>query len=153
MLSMILGANTSNLQIGVLAIYIVAIVSATELWWRVHHLQDSQNKYLKKCAATVLIMLTTSPHTTVQDYIVLIPIIVWLWQATADDTNDTGGLVRKVIIAYPFLTWLFFAVTMAFPALNLPVYFVWAVVLSVTVMPTLDVEINKILNSRFKAQN
>jgi len=152
MLSLILGENTPNLQVGVFATYIVSIVSATELWWRVHHLPDSQNKYLKKCAATVLIMLAASAHTTIQDYIVLIPIIVWLWQATADDTKDTGGLVRKVIISYPFLTWIFFAVTIAFPSLNLPIYFIWAVVLSVTVLPTLDVETNKILNSRFKPQ-
>ncbi|MBI2810386.1 MAG: hypothetical protein HYX67_06120 [Candidatus Melainabacteria bacterium] len=153
MLVLILGENTTNLQIGTLAVYIVAIISSTELWWRIHHLVDSQNRFLRKCAATVLITLTASAHTTVQDYIALIPVFVWLWQTTADDTKDTGGLVRKVMISYPILTWLYFAAQTAFPGFAVPVYFVWAVVLSVTVLPTLDVEVNNILNRRFKAQS
>ncbi len=153
MLVLILGENTTNLQIGTLAVYIVAIISSTELWWRLHHMPDSQNKFLKKCAATVLIMLAASAHTAVQDYIALVPVIVWLWQATADDTKETGGLVRKVIIAYPILTWIYFAAQTAFPGFSVPIYFVWAVVLSVTVLPTLDVEVNNILNRRFKAQS
>ncbi len=153
MLALILGDNTANLQIGTLAVYVVAIVSSTELWWRLHHVPDCQNKFLKKCAATVLIALTASAHTAVQDYIALVPVIFWLWQATADDTKDTGGLVRRVIIAYPFLTWLYFSAQTAFPGFSLPIYFVWAVVLSVTVLPTLDVEVNNLLNRRFKAQS
>ncbi len=153
MLVLILGENSSNLQIGTIAIYIVSLVSSTELWWRLHHMPDTENKFLKKCAATTLIMLTAGIHTTVQDYIALVPVIVWLWLATADDTEGTGGLVRKVIIAYPILTWLYFGLQTAFPAFNAPVYFVWAVVLSVTVLPTLDLEVNNLLNRRFKAQS
>jgi len=153
MLALILGDSTPNLQIGTLACYAMAIVSSTELWWRTHHLVDSDHKFLKKCAATTIIMLTTSIHTTIQDYVVLVPVLVWLWQATADDINDNGGLVRKVIIAYPIFSWLYFGAQAAMASLSLPVYFVWGVVLSVCLLPTLDVETNKILTARFKAQN
>lgn len=153
MLALVLGENTPNLLIGTLACYVVSVVSSTELWWRMHQIADSPNKFWKKCAATTLIMLTTSIHTTITDYIVLVPVLVWLWQATADDINDNGGLVRKVIVAYPIVSWAYFALQTAFPMVNAPLYFVWGVVLSVCVMPTLDVETNRILNARFKAQN
>ncbi len=153
-LALILGENSTNLQIGTLAVYAVSIVASTELWWRVHHLPDSQNKFLKKCSATILIMLAASAHTVIQDYVALIPLFVWLWQATADDdTKETGRLVRKVLIAYPVMTWLYFAAQTAFPSVSMPIYFVWAVVLSVTTLPTLDVEQNNILNKRFKTQS
>jgi|688.fasta_scaffold235575_2 hypothetical protein len=153
MLALILGENTPNLQIGTLACYAVAFVSSTELWWRMHQIADSHTKYLKKCAATSLIMLTTSMHTSMLDYIVLVPVLVWLWQATADDIKDNGGLVRNVIVAYPLMTWAYFGLQAAAPTLSLPLYFVWAVVLSVCVLPTLDVETNRILNARFKTQS
>ncbi len=153
-LTLIIGENSTNLQIGTFAVYIVSIVTSTELWWRVHHLPDHQSKFLKKCSATVLIMLAASAQTVIQDYIALIPIFVWLWQATADDdTRETGRLIRKVLIAYPVMTWLYFGVQTAFPSLSIPIYFVWAVVLSVTTLPTLDVEQNNILNRRFKSQS
>ncbi|MBS1956638.1 MAG: hypothetical protein JST89_20795 [Cyanobacteria bacterium SZAS-4] len=154
MLALILGENYPNLQIGIFAVYLVSIVTSTELWWRVHHLPDNQNKFLKKCSATMLITLAASAFTAVQDYIALVPVFVWLWQATADDdTRETGRLVRKVLIAYPIVTWLYVAVQTAFPSLSIPVYFVWAVVLSVCTLPTLDVEQNNILNKRFKAMS
>lgn len=153
-LALILGENSTNLQIGTLAVYAVSIVASTELWWRVHHLPDSQNKFLKKCSATILIMLAASAHTVIQDFVALIPLFFWLWQATADDdTRETGRLVRKVLIAYPVMTWLYFAAQTAFPSISIPIYFVWAVVLSVTTLPTLDVEQNNILNKRFKTQS
>lgn len=153
-LALILGENSINLQIGTLAVYAVSVVAATELWWRVHHLPDSENKFLKKCSATILIMLAASAHTIIQDYIALVPIFVWLWQATADDdTKETGRLVRKVLFAYPVMTWIYFAAQTALPSVSIPLYFVWAVVLSVTTLPTLDVEVNNILNKRFKAQS
>ncbi|HEY9734307.1 MAG TPA: hypothetical protein V6C89_20515 [Drouetiella sp.] len=153
MLSLILGENTPNLQIGTLACYAVSVISSSELWWRIHHIPDSHPKFLKKCAATTLIMLTTSMHTSAVDYIVLVPVLVWLWQATADDVNDNGGLVRKVIMAYPLVTWAHFGLQAALPAVSVPIYFAWAVVLSVCLLTTLDVETNRILNARFKAQN
>lgn len=153
-LALILGDNYPNLQIGIFAVYVVSIVTSTELWWRVHHLPDNQSKFLKKCSATMLITLAASAFTAVQDYIALVPVFVWLWQATADDdTRETGRLVRKVLIAYPIVTWLYFAAQTAFPSLSIPVYFVWAVVLSVCTLPTLDVEQNNILNKRFKTQS
>jgi hypothetical protein len=151
LLVLFLGEGTAQLQTATLAIYAFAIISVTEIWWRLHHMPISQNKFLKKCCVTILVILLTSPHTYIQDYIALIPVAIWLWQATADNTKDNLKLIRQVIVCFPILSWLFFIAQSIFITLHLPVYFIWAVALVVVVLPTLDDETNQLLTQKLKS--
>lgn len=136
LLVLLLG-DSYEVQMASLAVYALLTVCVAELWWRLQKFPLSDTKYLKASAVTILFMLIGSPHTFAADYIAVVPAAVWLWQATANDTRDSAGTIRKMIIAFPILSWIFFIAQPIFLMLRLPPYFLWAtsvVVLTLAIM-------------------
>jgi riboflavin transporter FmnP len=140
LLLLLLGEGSPHSQMASLTLYIVIIVAVTELWWRMHNFPLSQNKFLKKSSITILMMLIASPHTYIQNYVAVIPVAIWLWQATANDTRNNAKTIRITIAAFPILSWVFFAAQSVFLFLRLPPFFLWATALAVLTLPTLDDE-------------
>ncbi len=140
LLLLLLGEGSPHLQMASLTLYTVIVVAVTELWWRLHNFPLSQNKFLKKSSITILVMLIASPHTYIQNYIAVVPVAMWLWQATANDQRDNAKTIRKTIIAFPILSWVFFAAQSVFLFLRLPPFLLWATALAVLTLPTLDEE-------------
>ncbi|HEY9678589.1 MAG TPA: hypothetical protein V6C76_11300 [Drouetiella sp.] len=139
-LTLLLGENASNLSVAVWAIYGITLACVTELWWRMKDQSISQNKYLKKCAGTILMMLLAAPHTYAQDYVAFIPVAIWLWNATKNDSRSNATTIRRMIFAFPLVSWLFYFAAPTFVMLRIPPYFIWALALSLVLLPTLDDE-------------
>lgn len=95
---------------------------------------EKQKHFSLASAVSVLLLLVTSPHTHVQDYLLAAYASLFLWsyfdlsKLDGQDQNRQQGIVLKgFLLALPAASWVFFIGQPFFATIGIQPYFFWAV--------------------------
>lgn len=134
-LLLLLGAEDRLVQISVLIFFGSTLLLLCALWvWGYPSLQKIKGRIehfaFESCAAiSMLAMLIASPHTHSQDYMFTVIPGVFLFRSFDlwSPTNMRTKILRILILAFPFLSWLFFIGKPLFEMIYIQPFFMWAV--------------------------
>jgi hypothetical protein len=91
------------------AIFIAAVIFVAFLWFRPYkRVQENPYAFRAYAALTIVIMLVFSPHTHVQDYILMTMPAVWLWQIPLPQADEKLALKKVLILLLCPLSWILF---------------------------------------------
>ncbi len=124
-LVLLLGSDGAASMGGAAVVFLLALSLNTFMWWRKG--QDISTRTFRLFASlTTLLLLVTSLHSHIQDYILAVIPCMWLWQLldTVGNTRCTMAL-RSLILSFPVLSWLFFLLHNAFASLHIEPFFLW----------------------------
>lgn len=122
----------------VTVLWILASLALAYVWFknRKSILAGNNRIFIYLGSITLLSLLITSPHTHKQDYVFVVLPAVWILfgllpQASVQSKKIV--LLKLLIIAFPFLSWLFFLLT-AFMQVVIQPFFAWAVIVLVLLL-------------------
>jgi len=93
---------------------------------------SSSDDFKIRASICSLLLLISSPHTHIHDYLVSALPCLWLWSATqAQPPRRSRTILRAAILAFPFLSWTFFLLRNVFELARLQPFFLWAIVVAV----------------------
>jgi hypothetical protein len=102
-------------------------------WWhflRNFELKDSR-QYRILASATVLIMLTTSLHTHIQDYLLAAIPCLWLFEASSERSTQQMRYLYYLVASFPALSWVFYIFLKVFQFFLIQPFFVVAAAMSI----------------------
>lgn len=82
-------------------------------------------------AIILMIALVCSPHTHVQDYLLLGLSALLLWKYVQDPLSNNTAIVRNMLIAFAPISWLFFYTQPLFFIVRIQLFFFYLVILGV----------------------
>lgn len=131
--------NDAVTNVGAAGLYLLACVAVVALWWQKRRVvANDPTQFFVLASITTIILLVSSLHTHAQDYVMLSPILVWLWCWNRDRSPETrtrfgSKAITNLIVAWPLFSWLFL-IKELFYLIRLEPYLVWAIALLVFVM-------------------
>jgi hypothetical protein len=143
MLTLIVGDDNATVHTLSMSLFALATLLVGLLWWSLRkHSADTAAFQLGACA-TIILLLIASPHTHTQDYFALVPVAIWLWQCTTYDASNTAKWVRGLLLAFPFVSWLFFMTQPIWFLLKVQPFFIWACLLLAFIFMLLRRELHR----------
>jgi len=114
-------------------LWILASLVLAFVWYKNRNaiLQGNIRLFRYLGSITLLVLLITSPHTHKQDYVFVVLPVIWILFGLlpqAEQASRKLACVKTLIIAFPFLSWIFFLSTIIMPAIIQP-FFAWALAL------------------------
>ncbi|MBP7860100.1 DUF2029 domain-containing protein [bacterium] len=98
---------------------------------------DGNNRlFMYLGSITLLALLITSPHTHKQDYVFVVLPAIWILFGLIPQAKQNSKklvCIKFLIIGFPFLSWMFFLITVLIPAIIQP-FFAWAVILIILLL-------------------
>lgn len=113
----------------------IGLAALVWLWRRADN--AGEDRFDQIAAASIIIMLLTSLHTHMQDYVLaVIPAIIW-WQSKPSASTTQSSRDRALIVllaAFPAFSWVFQFALPLFYLIFIQPFFVWALCLLVLVI-------------------
>jgi hypothetical protein len=129
-------------------VYALSLVALVAIWWRYRRLaapsgsngtggrepakESLLSQFRLTAAVSILLMIATSLHTHVQDYVFAFISCIWIWR----DLLNSGSLgfgkiawIRRLVEYYPGLSWIFLFVGMLSSVIFVQPFFLWGVLL------------------------
>lgn len=142
MLFFIMGGDTPVVHKIVFALCFITAAALVFLWLKMPHVSQKLTtsasetssgfeRSFQVCAAiSTMVMLIFSPHTHAHDYLLFTLPCLWLWTATQEFLDEGASnsdkklaiMIRRLILAYPCLSWLFFLLRLV-PITNMVQWF------------------------------
>ena len=142
MLTLSLGPDNPMVPIISIAFFALALIALFWMWWRVHK-EDmtsgpAASRFRILASISTLLMLISSFHSHIQDYLLLVLPCIWLWfeiqKRQGDQVNgkEKFRLLRSLIILFPLLGWPFFVLLIFFQLAKIEPFFIWACLALIT---------------------
>jgi len=125
-LVLITSADDQLVHIASIVFLLFVIIAGTALFFRDSTKPVTIDRNFKiKASICSLLLLIASPHTHIQDYLVAAIPALWLWQVTS---AQSAPVLRTLILAFPFMSWLFYFLRPVFMFARIQPFFIWALV-------------------------
>jgi hypothetical protein len=132
-ISLIMGGDSPIGHYASIAFLAISIIVAGIIWLKNYQLVKTDNKLFEALAAcTTLLLLVSSPHTHIQDYLLTLLPCLWLYNLFSNQKNKQNTVINIatiLIVFYPFLSWVFYIFKDQIQLFYIQPFFVWALVL------------------------
>lgn len=130
---LLLGGDGQAVHVITLTMLAISIAACGYLLYKRDKGSDKYCRLDRKIrlAISVLLLLGSSPHTHIQDYLLASIAAIWLWSASLQMTASISVRCLQIcLIGYPVLSWLFFFGRPFLMAIYLQPYLLWALIVS-----------------------
>jgi hypothetical protein len=130
-LFILFGRETGFTHAIIIAAYGLSILVIAAMWIKLYPRLSTtltREKAFNYCAgATVLLMLCSSPHTHVHDFVMAaIPAILFYPLCLSTSTSAVQKALKFAIVSAPLLTWIFFIGQVVFIVAKMEPYLLWS---------------------------
>jgi len=130
------GADTSGVWLLTSLVLVIGCVAVTRGWLKQGQAVLDKPMFLVGAAITSMFALLISPHTHIQDYLIMVipGAYLWLWLKSINEGNDHTRLLQFLLVAFPGISWTLWLTVPVLQKLGCPPYALWVLaVLAVTV--------------------
>lgn len=133
MLVLLLGEDTRTVHY-ISAAFALLAVAAMFLVWKRCSVKDNPMRFDLLASITVLVMLITSLHAHIQDYIIAMLPCAWLFIIAGQPevlSRKKAMLVKTLVISFTIVSWIFFLFLFVFHLIKIQPFALWAITMLV----------------------
>lgn len=124
-LVLLTGTDNNLVSVVTLAGLLVGVLLCAMLWHKSSH-QQNDKQFKLNASITTLLMLVTSPHTHVQDYLLAAIPCLWLYRIVVAENRAYQKMLAYSILFFPVLSWVFFFCQPLTLLMRVAPYLLWA---------------------------